>query len=76
MQKFEEETQKINLSEYCSKAQFFNREDNPLKKSEFDWLFKNRDQNGFKKAFVKVSARCFLVHLPTFSKCLSDRKGF
>ena len=64
-----------NLGDFCPKNSFATHPDNPLKKSEFDWIFKNRDANGFKEAFVKVTARNFLVHIPTFAKCLSDRRG-
>jgi hypothetical protein len=63
------------LSDFCPKNSFATHPDNPLKKSEFNWLFKNRDANGFKEAFVKVTARNFLVHIPTFTKCLADRRG-
>lgn len=63
------------LSEYCPKNKFSKHPDNPLKESEFQWLFKNRDYNGFAKAFVKVTSRNFLVHIPTFVQCLADRRG-
>jgi hypothetical protein len=63
------------LGDFCPKNTFAVHPDNPLKESEFNWLFKNRDINGFKDAFVKVTARNFLVHVPTFIKCLADRRG-
>jgi hypothetical protein len=63
------------LGDFCSKHIFATHPDNPLKQSEFNWLFKNRDANGFKHAFVKVNARNFLVHIPTFTQCLADRRG-
>ncbi len=63
------------LGDFCSKNAFAVHPDNPLKESEFKWLFKNREANGFKDAFVKVTARNFLVHIPTFAQRLSERRG-
>jgi hypothetical protein len=63
------------LGDFCPKSSFAIHPDNPLKESEFNWLFKNREANGFKEAFVKVTARNFLVHVPTFTQCLADRRG-
>jgi hypothetical protein len=63
------------LGDFCPKNIFAVHPDNPLKESEFNWLFKNRDANGFKEAFVKVNARKFLVHIPTFTNCLANRRG-
>lgn len=63
------------LGDFCPKSSFATHPDNPLKESEFNWLFKNRDANGFKDAFVKVTTRNFLVHIPTFTQCLTDRRG-
>jgi hypothetical protein len=63
------------LGDFCSKSSFANHPDNSLKKSEFDWLFKNRNSNGFEEAFVKVNARNYLVYIPTFTQCLADRRG-
>jgi len=63
------------LGDFCPKNTFATHPDNPLKESEFNWLFKNREANGFKEAFVKVTARNFLVHVPTFTQCLADRRG-
>jgi hypothetical protein len=68
-------TTSMTLGDFCPKDTFATHPDNPLKESEFHWLFKNRDTNGFKRAFVKVNARKFLVHIPTFTQCLADRKG-
>lgn len=63
------------LGDFCPKNTFASHPDNPLKESEFNWIFKNRDANGFKEAFVKVNARKFLVHIPTFTACLINRRG-
>ncbi|MGJ0428419.1 hypothetical protein [Methylobacter sp.] len=63
------------LGDFCPKDVFANHPDNPLTESEFNWLFKNRDANGFKEAFVRVNARKFLVHIPSFTQCLADRRG-
>lgn len=63
------------LGDFCPKNTFAVHSDNPLKASEFNWLFKNRENNGFKDAFVKVNVRNFLVHIPTFTQCLDDRRG-
>jgi hypothetical protein len=63
------------LDDFCPKNRFATHPDNPLKESEFNWLFKNRDANGFKDAFVKVNARKYLVHVPTFIQRLADRRG-
>jgi hypothetical protein len=63
------------LSDFCPKNTFANHLNNPLKESEFNWLFKNREHNGFKEAFVKVNAKLFLVHIPTFTTCLANRRG-
>ena len=63
------------LGDFCPKRNFATHPDNPLKESEFNWVFKNRDANGFKDAFVKVTARNFLIHIPTFTQCLADKRG-
>lgn len=63
------------LGDFCPKNTFATHPDNPLKESEFNWLFKNRDANGFKDAFVKVNARKYLVHIPTYTQCLVNRRG-
>jgi hypothetical protein len=63
------------LIDFCKKNDFCNHPENPLKPSEFEWIFKNRKCNGFDSAFVRVTARNFLVHLPTFVQCLADRRG-
>lgn len=63
------------LGDFCNKSSFVTHPSNPLKESEFNYLFKCRDSNGFAMAFVKVTARNFLVHIPTFVKCLADRRG-
>lgn len=68
-------TEFSKLSDFCQKNVFATHADNPLKISEFEWLFKNRRENGFERAFVRVNARNFLVHIPTFIKCLADRRG-
>ena len=63
------------LGDFCPKNTFANHPENPLKASEFNWLFKNRLVNVFSEAFVKVTARNSLIHIPTFSKCLAERRG-
>ena len=63
------------LSEFVSKTKFAISEENPLSDTEFNYLFKNREQNGFAKAFVKFSARGFLVHVPTFIDRLNAKRG-
>ncbi|WP_027147828.1 hypothetical protein [Methylobacter tundripaludum] len=63
------------LSDFCPKKTFSTHPDNPLSKSEFNWIFKQREFNGFKASFVKVTARNYLVHIPTFVQCLADRRG-
>mgnify|MGYP000108314474 CR=1 FL=1 len=63
------------LREFISKAEFAKSECNPLTEAEFNYLFKNREHNGFSEAFLKVSKRSFFIHLPTFVKCLSERLG-
>jgi hypothetical protein len=57
--------------EYCCKIKFKLHPDNPLQPAEFLWLFKHREKNGFAKAFIKVSSKNFLVHIPTFAQCVS-----
>lgn len=68
-------TEFSKLSDFCPKNVFATHADNPLKISEFEWIFKNRKYNGFDCAFVRVTARNFLVHLPTFVQCLADKRG-
>lgn len=70
-----EATIKNSLSEFCSKDEFKNHPDNPLKEAELNWLFKNRESNVFKSAFVKVNAKKYLVHIPSFTACLIERIG-
>lgn len=62
------------LSDYCSKEKFISNPGNPLKKSQLDWIFRNRHTNGFKDSFIKVSSRAYLVHIPTFIQCLEARR--
>jgi hypothetical protein len=63
------------LGDFYPKSSFAIHPDNPLKKSEFDWLHKNHEDNRFKDIFVKASAKYFLVHIPSFTDCLVDRRG-
>jgi hypothetical protein len=68
-------TNSSSLNEYIPKNKFVLSKDCPVTDSEFNWLFKQREQNGFAKAFVKLNARSFLIHVPTFIQCLSEKKG-
>jgi hypothetical protein len=65
----------VSNGEYCSKIEFKRHPDNPLKIADYLWLFKHREKNGFAKAFIKVSSKNFLVHVPTFLKCLAEWRG-
>ena len=64
-----------SLSEYIPKNKFAISPECPVSEPEFNWLFKQREQNGFALAFVKVSARSFLVHIPSFIECLNAKRG-
>ena len=64
-----------SLCKYIQKNKFALSTDCPVTNSEFNWLFKQREQNGFANAFVKLNARSFLIHVPTFIDCLSERLG-
>jgi hypothetical protein len=63
------------LEEYISKKDFGASSVCPVTNSELSWIFKQRQYNGFKKAFVRVTARNYLVHIPTFTNCLSEKRG-
>ncbi len=63
------------LGEYIPKKKFVLSPDCPVTDSEFSWLFKQRANNGFAEAFVKFSARGFLVHVPSFIECLNEKRG-
>ena len=65
----------LSLSEYIPKDTFSDREDCPVSKAEYDHQFKKREENGFSKAFVKISARTFLLHIPTYIECLKAKRG-
>ncbi len=64
-----------SLEDYISKNEFGVSSICPVTNSELNWIFKQREYNGFKKAFVKVTARNYLVHIPTFTACLSEKRG-
>lgn len=64
-----------DLGEFIPKKKFVLSSDCPVTGSEFEWLFKQRSSNGFAKAFVKFSARGFLVHVPSFIECLNAKRG-
>ncbi len=68
-------TNASSLNEYIPKNKFVLSIDCPVTDSEFNWLFKQREHNGFAKAFVKLNARSFLIHIPTFIQCLSEKRG-
>lgn len=63
------------LSDFCPENVFANHPNNRLNEPEFNWFFRSRESSGFKLAFVRVNARKFVVHIPTFVDCLSDRRG-
>ena len=63
-----------SLCDFVPKTVFIDHPANPLRKPEFEHLFRCRNTNGFKEAFIKVSARSYLVHIPTFIKCLEARR--
>ena len=65
----------LDLGEYIPKKKFAISPDCPVTDAEFKWLFKQRETNGFAKAFVKFSARGFLVHVPSFIECLNAKRG-
>ena len=65
----------VKLSEYIAKKEFAAHPENPLSEPELNWVFKQRELNGFSKAFVKFSARGFLVHIPSFLDCLKEKSG-
>ena len=64
-----------SLTDYVKKSLFSESPDCPVSQPEFNWLFKQREHNGFAKAFVKVSSRSFLVHIPSFISCLNAKRG-
>jgi len=64
-----------SIADYVSKRVFSELSLCPVSDSELNWLFKQREYNGFKQAFVKVTARNYLVHIPTFTHCLSEKRG-
>ncbi|MEO1894902.1 MAG: hypothetical protein ABGX32_01370 [Methylococcales bacterium] len=64
-----------SIEEYISKKEFGASSLCPITDSELNWIFKQREYNGFKEAFVKVTARNYLVHIPTFTACLSEKRG-
>ncbi len=64
-----------SLEDYISKNEFGVSSICPVTNSELNWIFKQREYNGFKEAFVKVTARNYLVHIPTFTACLSEKRG-
>ena len=64
-----------SIEEFISKKDFVASSICPLTDSELNWIFKQREYNGFKKAFVRVTARKYLVHIPTFTSCLSEKRG-
>ena len=68
-------TNASSLNEYILKNIFVLSIDCPVTDSEFNWLFKQREHNGFAKTFVKLNARSFLIHIPTFIQCLSEKRG-
>ena len=68
-------THSLALGEYIPKKKFVLSPDCPVTEPEFNWLFKQRSSNGFAKAFVKFSARGFLVHVPSFIECLNAKRG-
>lgn len=63
------------LTDFISKNKFSKSEDCPITEAEFNWLFKQREHNGFANAFVKINSRKFLVHTPTFIECLNAKRG-
>ena len=65
----------LSLTNYIPKNKFPLSGNCPITEPEFNWLFKQREHNGFAKAFVKVSARSFLVHIPSFIECLDAKRG-
>jgi|GEM_PF-486842 len=64
-----------SLHEFVPKKKFIQSPDCPVSQPEFNWLFKQREHNGFSNAFVKVTARNFLVHIPSFIACLNAKRG-
>ena len=63
------------LADYIAKKDFSFTPHCPITDSELSHIFKNRRYNGFKDAFVKFSARGFLVHVPTFLEVLGSKRG-
>lgn len=68
-------TNEHSSSEYVPKKDFSNHPENPFTDPELKHIFKNRQTNGFSEAFVKYSARGFLVHIPSLKNCLKAKRG-
>lgn len=64
-----------SLDEFVSKNTFRNHPKNPLTPSEYDYVFRNRENNGFKEAFAKLNTRKYVTHIPTYVKCLHKMRG-
>ena len=64
-----------SLNDYVSKNKFAESEDCPVNNSELNWIFKQRAHNGFAEAFVKVTSRNYLIHVPSFINCLHAKRG-
>ena len=64
-----------NLADYVAKKDFPFTPDCPISEAELSHIFKNRNSNGFADAFSRVSARNFLLHVPTFIEVLNSKRG-
>jgi len=65
-----------NLGDYCPKNTFSNHPQNPLNKSKFEWIFRNRHSNRFSEAFVKINSRKYFgLPTPSGETKLSDESN-
>lgn len=65
-----EETQ--TLDDFVRKNEFPEKYSHLVNLSEFEWIFKNRKDNGFSKAFKMIGRKPY-VHIPTFHDCFLNR---
>lgn len=64
-----------SLKNFIPKKEFVKSTDCPFTEAEFEWIFRQRAQNGFAKAFIRYNAKGYLVDLPSLLQCLDEMRG-
>jgi len=61
------------LDDFVTPDEFLSRHPNLFERRELGWLIKNRQHNNFSSVVKKITARKFLIHVPSALTWINNR---